>query len=101
VDHQLAGAAVQLRPGHDGARSDRPVDPSGVRSPFTQLYVAQVQADGSMLVLLQSDSLEVLDLDGADLTVRRCRSEAEPFDAQSADVGALRLVVSVRAFRPW
>lgn len=88
VDHQLAGAArftsgpvIDVRPVRPP-----PVDPSGVRSPFTQLYVAQVQADGSMLVLLQSDSPEVPDLDGADLTVRRtAASEAEPFDAQSAD----------------
>lgn len=88
VDHQLAGAARFTSGPFIDVRPVRPppVDPSGVRSPFTQLYVAQVQADGSMRVLLQSDSPEVPDLDGADLTVRRtAASEAEPFDAQSAD----------------
>lgn len=108
IDHQLAGAALvapgpisdQVRPlgPPPGAPVAPPIDPLGVRSPFTQLYVAEVQGDGTLRVRLQSDSPEVPDVNGKEMAARRADpTTAAPFDAASADGSVSYRVLAVKA----
>lgn len=106
IDHQLDGAAlVAAGPLNDQVRPLAPPpalppgDPLGVRSPFTQLYVADVRSDGTLLVRLQSDSPEVPDIDGTEVATRRTDpADAQPFDASSADGSVSYRVRAVKAF---
>jgi len=101
VDRQLSAAAeVGSGPFTDQVRPPvpPPANPLGVRSPFTQLYVAEVQPDGTVRVLLQSESPQVPDLQGIELTSGRADdAAAAPFDATSADGSVPYRVVTVRA----
>lgn len=108
IDHQLDRAAKvsagpvteQVRPlgPPPGNPVGPPVDARGVRSPFTQLYVAEVQSDGALRVRLQSDSPQVPEVDGEEMAVRGSdASNAEPFDASSADGSVSFRVLAVKA----
>ena len=101
VDRQLSAAAeVGSGPFTDQVRPPvpPPANPLGVRSPFTQLYVAEVQPDGTVRVLLQSESPQVPDLQGIELKSGRADNTAvAPFDATSADGSVPYRVVTVRA----